>query len=89
LFEVRDVDVSIATVSRTMRRLAISHKDILKEARERDEFVQAWQVEYGDIPAEAFLWLDELPDDRPSVAHRRGRQVGHRTQDREADVCDA
>jgi hypothetical protein len=40
--------------------LALSHKSISKEARERDEFLRAaWQVEYGDIPMEAFLWLDE------------------------------
>jgi hypothetical protein len=60
LFEVQDVEVSIATVFHVLWRLAITHKHIAKEASERDELVWAtWQAEYGDIPREAFVWLDE------------------------------
>jgi transposase len=66
LFETRDVEVSIATVSRALRRLAITHKHVAKEALERDELVHAaWQAEYGDIPMDAFVWVDEASvDDR-------------------------
>src|ERR1700689_3537582 len=60
LFETRDVEVSIATVSRALRRLAITHKHVAKEALERDELVcAAWQAEYGGIPMDAFVWLGE------------------------------
>lgn len=60
LFEVRNVEVSIATVCRVIWRLAITHKHVAKEALERDELVRAaWQAEYGDIPKEAFIWLNE------------------------------
>jgi len=66
LFEVQDVEVSIATIFCALQRLAITHKHIAKEASERDELVRAtWQAEYGDIPREAFVWLDESSiDDR-------------------------
>jgi transposase len=78
LFEVRNVDVSIATVSRAIRRMAISHKTISKEAQERDELVRAaWQVEYGDIPMESFLWLDESGiDDRTNQRTKGWSHMG-------------
>jgi transposase len=73
LFEVRDVDVSIATIFRALRRLAITHKHIAKEASERDELVRAtWQAEYGDIPREAFVWLDESSVDDRTNQRRNG-----------------
>jgi len=60
LAETRHVDVSIATLSRALRRLAITHKKVSKAAMERNELLRAtWQAEYGDIPAEYFVWLDE------------------------------
>lgn len=37
---VRDVEVSITTISRTLNRLAITHKHIAKEAAERNEHQQ-------------------------------------------------
>ena len=40
LFEARDVNVSIATISHAIKRLAVSNKKVAKEALERDEFVQ-------------------------------------------------
>jgi transposase len=66
LAEIRHVDVSIATLSRAVRRLAITHKKVSKDASERNELLRAtWQAEYGDIPAEYFVWLDESSvDDR-------------------------
>ena len=79
LLHARDVEVSIATISHAMRRLAMSHKWIAKEAAERDELVCAtWQVEYGDILMEAFLWLDESGvDDRTNQCHEGWAPVGH------------
>src|SRR3984957_9198334 len=56
-----------------MRRLAMSHKWIAKEAAERDELVRAtWQAEYGDVPMEAFLWLDESGVDDRTNQRREG-----------------
>jgi hypothetical protein len=38
----------------------LSHKHISKSASERNELLQAtWQAEYGHIPTEYFVWLDE------------------------------
>jgi transposase len=60
LYAARQVDVSIATLSRTIRRLAYSHKSISKAAAERDELLRAtWRGTYADIPKESFVWLDE------------------------------
>jgi transposase len=71
LFEVWDVEVSIVTVFHALRRLAITHKHIAKEASERDELVWVtWQAEYGDISREAFVWLDESSIDDRTNQHR-------------------
>lgn len=66
LSAARDVDVSISTLSRTLRRTALSHKSVSNKAAERNELLRAmWQAQYGDIPAEYFVWLDESSvDDR-------------------------
>ena len=60
LFAVRDKDVSLATLSHAIQRLAMTHKQVSKTAAERNELLRAtWQAEYGDIPAKYFVWLDE------------------------------
>jgi hypothetical protein len=60
LLSVRDVKVSIATISRALRGMALTHKEQAKKAAERNEMLRArWRAEYGDIPAEYFVWLDE------------------------------
>ncbi|KAH6880190.1 hypothetical protein BKA70DRAFT_1061320, partial [Coprinopsis sp. MPI-PUGE-AT-0042] len=60
LLRYRHVDVSLATISRTLRRLSISHKLVSAEAAERNELLRAvWQAEWGHHPAEYFVWLDE------------------------------
>lgn len=60
LLLARNCDISIATISRALRGLALSHKKIAKKAAERNELLRAtWQAQYGDIPAEFFVWLDE------------------------------
>jgi hypothetical protein len=73
LFEARDVDISIATISRALRRLAVLHKKVAREALERDEVVHAtWLAEYGDIPVESCLWLDESSVDDRTNQRRNG-----------------
>lgn len=60
LFEARDCDVSIAAICRAVGRLELTHKKVAREALERDELVRAtWIAEYGDVPMEACIWLDE------------------------------
>ncbi|KAA1475515.1 hypothetical protein DENSPDRAFT_748462, partial [Dentipellis sp. KUC8613] len=60
LSENRHIDVSIATLSRAVRQMALTRKQVAKTALERNELLRAtWQAEYGDIPAEYFIWLDE------------------------------
>ncbi|KAJ7484965.1 hypothetical protein B0H11DRAFT_1685311, partial [Mycena galericulata] len=64
LYDSRGVDVSIATLSRTIRRLAIMKKKVAPEAIERNELLRAtWQAVNGDIPMEYFVWLDEASVD--------------------------
>src|SRR6202040_863239 len=78
LFSVRDKDVSLASLSRAIRRLAMTHKRISKTAAERNELLRAtWQAEYGDIPAEYFVWLDESSvDDRTNQRNHGWAQLG-------------
>ena len=60
LFTYRDVEVSIPTISRALQRWEISNKAVSTAALERNELLRAtWQAEYGDIPAEYCVWLDE------------------------------
>jgi transposase len=78
LFAARDKDVSLATISRAIRNLGMTHKSISKTAAERDELLRAtWQAAYGDIPAEYFVWLDESSvDDRTNQRTRGWADVG-------------
>ena len=64
LLNHRDVFVSIPTLSRSLRRMALTHKKVANSALERNELLRAtWQAEYGDIPAEYCVWLDEASVD--------------------------
>ena len=73
LFSMRDKDVSLATISWTIQRLAMSHKHILKTALERNELLRAtWQAEYGDIPAKYFVWLDKSSVDDKTNQRNQG-----------------
>jgi transposase len=66
----RGVEVSIATLSQTLRRMAYSYKRVSRAALERNEDLRAiWIAEYGDIPREFFVWLDESSID-DSTNHR-------------------
>lgn len=67
------VDVSVATLSRTLRRLAITNKQIASAAAEHNELLRAcWQARHGHIPAEYFVWLDEASVDDTTNLRRRG-----------------
>jgi transposase len=70
----RRIDVSLSTISRAIRSLALSHKHVSKAAVERNELLRAtWQAEYGDIPAEYFVWLDESSVDDHTNQRTHGR----------------
>jgi len=51
----------------------------VKEALERDELVHAaWQAECGDVPMDAFVWLDEASvDDRTNQWRDGWAPLGH------------
>ncbi|KAF6753832.1 hypothetical protein DFP72DRAFT_747838, partial [Ephemerocybe angulata] len=56
----RRVEVSLSTLSRSLRRPAITNKKVSASAAERNELLRStWQAAHGDIPAEYFVWLDE------------------------------
>lgn len=71
--DILEVDVSIATICRTLRHLAITNKAITKTAAERDELVRAtWVAAHGHIPKENIVWLDESSVDDNTNQRRRG-----------------
>jgi len=60
LTEVRNIDVSISTLSRAIRKMSLTHKSLACAALERNELVRAtWLAVNGDIPMEYIVWLDE------------------------------
>ena len=60
LHRVQDIGVSIATLSRTLRCLAITHKAIAKEAAERNEHLCAtWQVSMAQYSPHQLVFIDE------------------------------
>lgn len=60
LSQNRAVDVSITTLSRSLCRLAYSHKQLTWEAWEWDKLLHAtWQAAHAHIPKEYFLWLNK------------------------------
>lgn len=60
LFTQFGLTACISTISRSLRRLAITHKALAREALERNELLRAtWQAAHAHIPMEYFLWLDE------------------------------
>jgi transposase len=71
---VRDIEVSIATLSRTLSRLAITHKSISKEAAERNEHLRAtWQIAMAQYDPRQLVCIDEAGVDDQTFA----RTVGH------------
>lgn len=60
LLLTRGVDVSISTLSRAVHSLAITHKQVSKEAIERDNLLRStWQGVHGSHPADYYVWIDE------------------------------
>lgn len=73
LYTIRDVDVSLATLSRTLHRLGLSHKQIAARAAEQNDLLRAtWMAQYGDIPMSYFVWLDESSVDDLTNARTHG-----------------
>jgi len=73
LYEAQDIHASIATISRAVRQLGISHKSVSTEAAERNEILRAtWKAAHGDIPMEYFVWLDESSVDDQTNQRRYG-----------------
>ncbi|KAH7903724.1 hypothetical protein BJ138DRAFT_974977, partial [Hygrophoropsis aurantiaca] len=60
LLQARNVNVSIATICRSLRRLSLTRKHVAVTASQRNELLRAtWQAAHGDIPADYCVWLDE------------------------------
>ncbi|KDQ48986.1 hypothetical protein JAAARDRAFT_110048, partial [Jaapia argillacea MUCL 33604] len=73
LLESRAIDISLATISRALYQLALMRKKIPKEAAERNELLRAiWQAEWGGLPMEYIVWLDESSVDDISNQRRMG-----------------
>ena len=73
LFMNRGVDVSLATLCRTLQRINFSHKQVSKAALERNEALRSvWIAEFGDIPADNFIWLDEASVDNNTCVRQAG-----------------
>ena len=64
LLNVRDVLVSILTLSRALRRMVLTHKQVANSALSRNKLLRAtWQAAYADIPGEFCIWFDEASVD--------------------------
>ena len=72
------VDVSIATISRTLDQLALSNKQVSKVAAEHNELLWAtWVAAHGHIPKEYFVFLDESSVDDLTGQRQKGwSQIG-------------
>ena len=72
------LDVSIATISWVLRQWEMSNKGVASATLERNELLHAvWQAEYGDIPAEYCVWLDEASvDDKTNQCEKGWSPIG-------------
>ncbi|KAF8133505.1 hypothetical protein K438DRAFT_1538154, partial [Mycena galopus ATCC 62051] len=60
LFLQHDLDVSLSTISRTMKRLGLSSKKLSRQAAERcADARRAFIMEIGDEPADRIVCADE------------------------------
>lgn len=77
LFEACSVRVSTSTIHRTLERIAISHKQISREARERDDELRSiWKAVVGrETDPNVFVWCDESSIDDRVIQRRWGRSV--------------
>lgn len=73
MLTVRNIDVSISTLSHTLSRLAISNKRVSRKAAERDlELRAVWQAHIANEDPESMIWLDEAGADRLAHQHLNG-----------------
>ena len=69
----RGCNVSISTLSHTLRHIQITHKKIASAALEWNELLQAiWQAENGGVPANYCIWLDESSVDNITNVRQSG-----------------
>ena len=66
---MRDVKVSLATLSQTLSQLSITHKRVAKEALERNEHLRTtWQTVMGQYEPRQLVFIDEAGvDDHTNV----------------------
>lgn len=73
LWKERELYLSIPTLYRELRRLAVTHKAVTREASERDDMLRAvWQGEMGRYRAEQFVFIDESGIDGHTSRRRGG-----------------
>jgi transposase len=74
LLDVRDTDISIATLSRTLSSMRISNKAITKAAAERDEALRTmWELEMAQYQdPDLFVAIDESAVDNKTIQRRYG-----------------
>jgi hypothetical protein len=73
LREIRDIEVSLAMLSRTLACLAVTHKHIAKEASECNELLRAtWQVVMGQHEPRQIVCIDEAGVDDHTNIRRSG-----------------
>ena len=70
---VRNIEVSISTLSRTLSHLAITHKSIAKEAAERNEHLRAtWQIAMAQYDPQQLVFIDEAGVDDQTNFRKNG-----------------
>jgi len=70
---VRDIEVSIATISRTLNHITITHKSISKETAERNEHLHAtWQIAMAQYDPQQLVFVDEAGVDDQTNLRRYG-----------------
>lgn len=68
------VEVSISTLSRTLNRLAITHKAVTKEAMEWNEHLHAtWRIVMAQYDARQLVFIDEAGVDYHTNIRTNGR----------------
>ena len=68
-----DIEMSITTISRTLKQLDQTHKGIAKEAIERDELLWAtWQMDIAQYDPWQLIFIDEAGIDDHTNIWRKG-----------------
>jgi len=74
LYDTRDLDISIATLSRTLKSAQISRKSLTKASAERDEELHCmWEIAMAEYTnPDVFVFLDESTVDNRTVQRSHG-----------------